>query len=90
MPVDLALLDALAFKVVQQALGQEGQQGCRQTMRFLVLEAIVAGHIAFRGRKKNNAENSATHHALRSDRVSGLQDTTRQISSHLIRRRLNV
>ena len=30
-------------------------------MRFLMLEAIVARHVAFGRRKKNNAEDSAAH-----------------------------
>ena len=59
-------------------------------MRLLVLEAIVAGDVAFRGRKKNNAENSAAHSLLlRSGGLSGLQNTTRQVSSHFVRCRLN-
>ncbi len=61
-------------------------------MRLLVLEAVVAGDVAFRRRKKNNAEDSATHCVSLSvqDRVSGLRTaSTGQVPTNLVRSRLN-
>jgi hypothetical protein len=61
LPVDFAFLDPFVFKMVKQAAGQERDKDGGEAVRFLVLEAVVAGDVAFGGRQKNDAENLATH-----------------------------
>jgi hypothetical protein len=83
LPINFALLDALVLEMVEQAASQERQQGRRETMRLLMLEAIVTGDVAFGRRKKNNAEDSAAHGVsiLVSFRRSAQLASSRPISS---------
>ncbi len=47
LPVDLTLLDAFVFEVVEQAAREQRNEDGREAVRFFVLEAVVAGDIAF-------------------------------------------
>src|SRR5271165_6806717 len=60
-------------------------------MRLLVLEAVVAGDVAFRRRKQNNAKDSATHvYRSRSGTVTGFRRRgTGQVPPNLVCSRLS-
>src|SRR6516164_8763642 len=83
LPINFALLYALVLEMVKKAARQQRQQGRRETMRLLVLEAVVAGDVAFGGWKKNNAEDSATH--IVSLLVGFRVDATYQVTADFVR-----
>src|ERR1700676_3718198 len=61
LPVDFAFLDVFVFEVVEQAAREQRDEYGREAMRLFVFKAIIAGDVAFRSRKEDDAKNSATH-----------------------------
>jgi hypothetical protein len=51
LPVDFAFLDVFVFEVVEQAAREQRDEDGREPVWLLVPKAIIAGHVAFRGRK---------------------------------------
>src|SRR4029077_2855786 len=83
LPIDFAFLDVFVFEVVEQATGEQRDEDEREAVRLLVLKAIIAGDVAFRGRKEDHAKDSATHGlSLPVERsCSSLLTRSRSISS---------
>src|SRR5260370_42062174 len=69
LPVDFAFLYAFVFEVVEQAAREQRDEDGREAVRLLVLEAVVAGDVALRGRKEDDAEDSAVHGRDPRDRL---------------------
>src|SRR5678815_1981018 len=63
LPVDFALLDAFVLDVVEKLPREQRHEEHGEPMRFLVLEAVGAGHVAFRSGEKDDAENAVAHGA---------------------------
>ena len=63
LPVDFAFLDAFVFDVIEELPGEQRHEEHGQPMRFLVLEAIGAGHVALRRGEKDDAEDAVAHGA---------------------------
>jgi hypothetical protein len=61
LPVDFAFLYAFVFEVFEQAAREQRDEDGRETVPFLVLEAVVAGDVALRGRKEDDAKDSAVY-----------------------------
>ena len=61
LPVDFAFLDAFVLQVIEQLAGEQRDEQHRKAVRLLVLEAVVAGHVALRGGEQDDAEDAVAH-----------------------------